>query len=188
MLAHNIIRLVFERGNFTPAATGLMSRVFFYYCLSILPLSFIRLLTFYLFARGEGGAFLRLSILLYSLNLGFDLFYVGVLRWGAKGIPLGLLVASVLVSALSIRRNLGDLRQALGWSEVHLASKHLLGAILTALAVWALRLWVAPPHSGFQNFIYLCELCGAGSVAYLAALAALRVLPLTQETRIWLRE
>jgi hypothetical protein len=45
------------------------------------------------------------------------------------------------------------------------------------LAVWALRLWVAPPPSGFRNFVYLCELCGAGSVVYLAALAALRALP-----------
>jgi putative peptidoglycan lipid II flippase len=187
MLAHNIIRLVFERGNFTPAATGLMSRVFFYYCLSLFPLSFIRLLTFYLFARNESGAFLRLSILLYSLNLGFDLFYVGVLRLGAKGIPLGLLVASALVCALCIRRNLGDLRQALGRSAVHFASKNLLGAILTGSAVWVLRLWVTPPHSAFQNFIYLCKLCGAGSIAYLAALAALRVLPLAQETRIWPR-
>jgi len=39
-----------------------------------------------------------------------------------------------------------------------------------------------------QNFIYLCELCGAGSVAYLAALAALRVLPVAQEKRMWPRE
>jgi putative peptidoglycan lipid II flippase len=183
MLAHNIVRLVFERGNFTPAATALMSRVFFYYCLSLLPLSFIRLLTFYFFARGESGAFLRLSILLYSLNLGFDLFYVGVLRLGAKGIPLGLLVASALVSVLCIQRNLGDLRQALDRSEVHFASKNLLGAILTALTVWVLRLWVTPPHSGFQNFIYLTELCGAGGVAYLAALAALRASPVTAGNR-----
>jgi hypothetical protein len=51
--------------------------------------------------------------------------------------------------------------------------------------MWALRLWVAPPHSGFQNFIYLCELCGAGSVAYLAALAALRMFPVAQATKIW---
>jgi peptidoglycan biosynthesis protein MviN/MurJ (putative lipid II flippase) len=165
-----------------------MSRVFFYYCLSLLPLSFIRLLTFYLFARNESGAFLRLSILLYTLNLGFDLFYVGVLRFGAKGIPLGLLIASVLVAALAIRRNLGDLHQVLDRSEVNFALKNLLGAILTALTVWALRLWVAPPHSGFQNFIYLCELCGAGSVAYLAALAALRAIPLPQETKIWPRD
>jgi len=177
LLAHNIIRLVFERGNFTTVATGLMSRVFFYYCLSLLPLSFIRLLTFYLFARGEGGAFLRLSILLYSLNLGFDLFYVGLLRLGAKGIPLGLLVASVIVCALAISRNLGDLRQALGREEVRVASRNILGAVLAALAVWALRFWLAPPPSGFRNFVYLCELCGVGSAAYLAALAALRVLP-----------
>jgi len=51
-----------------------------------------------------------------------------------------------------------------------------------------LRLWVAPPHSGFQNFIYLCELCGAGSVAYLAALAALRMLPVARATNIWPRD
>jgi len=178
LLAHNIIRLVFERGHFTPAATALMSQVFFYYCLSLLPLSFIRLLTYYLFARAESGAFLRLSILLYSLNLGFDLFYVGVLRLGARGIPLGLLVASVFVSTLAITRNLGDLRGALGRDEVRRASRNLLGATLTALTVWTLRLWLAPPPSGLRNFIYLCELCGTGSVAYLAALAALRALPI----------
>jgi putative peptidoglycan lipid II flippase len=178
MLPHDIIRVVFQRGNFTPAATALMSTVFFYYCLSLLPLSFIRLLTFYFFARGESGAFLRLSFLLYSLNLGFDLFYVGVLRWGAKGIPLGLLAASALVSALAIRRNLGDLRQALDRSEARFALKNVAGAILAAVVVWALRVWVAPPHSGFQDFIYLSELCGAGSVAYLAALGAMRVPPL----------
>jgi hypothetical protein len=36
--------------------------------------------------------------------------------------------------------------------------------------------------------MYLCELCGTGSIAYLAALAALRVLPIAQEMRIWRRE
>jgi len=178
MLARNIIRLVFERGNFTPEATSLMTMVFFYYCLSLLPLSLIRLLTFYLFARGEGGAYLRLSILLYSLNLGFDLFYVGVLRLGVKGIPLGLLVSSVLVVALSIQRNLGGVRHILDWAEICFAWKNLVSAVPMALTVAALRLWMTPPHSALQNFIYLCELCGAGVIAYLAALAAMRGIPL----------
>lgn len=178
LLAHNIIRLVFERGNFTPAATAMMTRVFFYYCLSLLPLSLIRVLTFYLFARGESGAFLRLSILHYSLNLGFDLFYVGVLRLGVRGLPLGLLVATILVAALSIHRNLGDLRHLLDLQAVRYMSKNLAGAGLTALVIVILRLWIRPPHSGFENFLYLCELCGTGSVAYFAALAAMRALPL----------
>lgn len=178
MLARNIIRLVFERGNFTPEATGLMTMVFFYYCLSLLPLSLIRLLTFYLFARGEGGAYLRLSILLYSLNLGFDLFYVGVLRLGVKGIPLGLLVSSVLVVALSIQRNLGGVRHLLDWPEICFAWKNLVSAVPMALTVAALRLWITPPHSALQNFLYLCELCGTGGIAYLAALAAMHVIPL----------
>ena len=178
MLAHNIIRLVFERGHFNSAATGLMSSIFFFYCLSLVPLSFLRLLTFYLFARVESGAFLRLSVLLYTLNLGFDLFYVGVLRLGAKGIPLGLLMASVIVCALSIRRNLGDFRQALGRSELHLAGRNFLGALLAALAIWTLRPWATPPLSAFQNFLHLTELCAVGGVAYLAALTVLRASPL----------
>jgi putative peptidoglycan lipid II flippase len=178
MLAHNIMRLVFERGHFNSAATGLMSRIFFYYCLSLVPLSFLRLLTFYLFARVESGAFLRLSVLLYTLNLGFDLFYVGVLRLGARGIPLGLLMASLIVCALSIRRNLGDFRQALGRSELHLAGRNFLGAVLAALAIWTLRPLATPPLSAFQNFLHLTELCAAGGVAYVAALTALRASPL----------
>jgi putative peptidoglycan lipid II flippase len=185
MLDRSIIRLVFERGSFTPAATGLMAAVFFYYSLSLLPFAFIRLLAFALFARHEPGAFLRLSALQYGLTVGFDLFYVGVLRLGAKGIPLGMLTGLVLASALAIQRNLGDLRQTMDRTLGLFAAKNLLGGLLAALTVWVLRLWVQPPLTGFQDLVYLCELCGAGSVVYLAALAALRAFPARLLAALW---
>jgi putative peptidoglycan lipid II flippase len=177
LLDRHIIRLVFERGNFTPEATTLMSTVFFYYSLSLLPFAFIRLLAFLLFARHEVGPFLRLSALQFGLTVGFELSYVGVLRLGAKGIPLGLLTALTLTSALAIRRDLGGLRQSMDRAFSIFVAKNVLGGLLAALAVWGMRHWVQAPLTGFQNFVYLCELCGTGSAAYLSALAALRALP-----------
>jgi putative peptidoglycan lipid II flippase len=180
LLDHNIIRLVFQRGNFTPQATGLMSMVFFYYSLSLLPFTFIRLLTFAMFARHELGPFLRLSALQYGLIAGFDLFYVGVLWLGAKGIPLGSLTGVVLVSGLAIHRNLGDIHRVLDRTLGFFAGKTLVAMFLAALAIVGLRWVIHPPLSGFQNFIYLCELCGAGSVVYFATLAALRAFSVGQ--------
>src|SRR5579862_678412 len=109
MLPHYIIRLVFQRGQFTSEATGLMTTIFFYYSFSLLPYAFVRLLNFSLFARREPNIYLRLTLLHYSLILVFDLLYVGVFRFGARGIPLGFLTGSIFAAALAIRRNLGDL-------------------------------------------------------------------------------
>jgi len=81
----------------------LMALVFFYYNFSLLFYSLLRLLTFRLFARGEAGPFLRLSLVWYGLNIAFDLFFVGVLGLGAKGIPLGMLGSSVVACVMAWR-------------------------------------------------------------------------------------
>jgi putative peptidoglycan lipid II flippase len=187
LLDRNIIRLVFERGNFTHEATALMAMVFFYYSLALLPFSFIRILTFHLFARQEGGTFLRLAILLYSLTVGFDLVYVAVLRMGARGIPLGLLSGTAITCALAITRNLANLRDTLDRSLALFAAKNLAGALLTAITVWSVRVWVRPPLTGLQNFLYLCVLCGVGSLVYVAALALSRAFLISRLADLWPR-
>jgi putative peptidoglycan lipid II flippase len=187
LLNQNIIRLMFQRGNFTPEATALMSMVFFYYVLSLLPFSFIRLLTFYLFARHEPGVFFRLSILYYGAAIGFDLFYVGVLGLGAKGIPLGLLSGLLVACGLAIRGNVGNMGEAFDRLLGRFTLKNLVAALLTGLVIGVLQDWVRIPATGIQNFLYLCELCGAGAVVYVASLAVLRALPLTQVAEVWPR-
>jgi putative peptidoglycan lipid II flippase len=185
MLSQNIVRLVFERGNFTPAAAALMSEVFFYYGLTLLLYSCLRILTFYLFARQEPTIWLRLSALQFGLMVAFDLLYVVVLRMGAKGIPLGLLTALALILALAYQRNMARLRQALDHTMGLFAAKDFAGCALAALAVAALRLVVRAPLTGLANFIYLCELCGAGSLLYLAAMVVLRAIPLPRFAAVW---
>jgi putative peptidoglycan lipid II flippase len=187
MLSHSIIRLVFQRGQFTPGATDLMAMIFYYYSFSLFSFAFLRLLNTYLFARRDPGAYFRLSFLHYGLVLVFDLFYVGVLHMGAKGIPLGFLTGATLACGLAIRRDLGGMRASLDPALDRFAVKDILGALGAALTVWGLRAWMTPPLTTSQDFVYLCIICGAGSIMYLCVLALLRALPVTQLAALWPR-
>jgi putative peptidoglycan lipid II flippase len=188
MLPHNVIRLVFQRGQFGSGATGLMTIIFFYYSLSLLPFAFIRLLCFSLFARREPGAYLRLSLLHYSFILVFDLLFVGVLHAGAKGIPLGFLTGSLIAGGLAIRRNLGDVLVTMDRVLGRFVVKDVAAAILSALSIVALQYWLPPPDSATRDFLFLCLTCGLGSIVYLAALAAMRGLPVMQWAILWSRQ
>ena len=187
-LDHSIIRLVFQRGKFTPGATDLMAMIFFYYSFSLFSFAFLRLLNTYLFARRDPATYFRLSLLQYGLVLAFDLFYVGVLHLGAKGIPLGFLTGTMIACGMAIRRNLGGLRAALDPALGRYAVKNIVAALLAALSVWGLRAWMESPLTTSQDFIYLCVICGTGSMVYLGALAVQRALPLPQLSLLWSSE
>ena len=185
MLSHNIIRLFFERGRFTHDAASLMALVFFYYSLALVPFAAVRLMNFYLFACNEAPSFFKLAIFQYALNIGFDLFYVGVLHTGAKGIPLGMLTAVVAACGYAWLRNMGNVRGAIDRLLGLFTLKVAAGCALAALAVWALRAWMAAPVSGLGNFVYLCVTCGAGSVVYLIVLTATGILSPSQVKLLW---
>ena len=185
LLDRNIIRLIFERGNFTRDATSLMSLVFFYYSLSLLPFALVRLLTFCLFARQETQTFIRLSLFQYGVTIAFDLFYVGVLGLGARSIPLGLLTSLLGTCILVFHRNVAGLRHALDRSLSVFALKILGGCVFAALSVWGLQVWIKAPPTTLGNFIFLCVLCGAGSGVFLAVLAASRAIPFAQLVGVW---
>lgn len=185
LLSRPIIRLVFERGNFTPQATTLMSEVFFYYSLSLVLYSVVRILNFYLFARHQGVIFLRLSLAQYVLTILGDLFFVAVLGLGAKGIPLGLLTGLVVICAITVRRNIAGVRSVLDRALAIFTAKSLLGAALAAIAIALLRGRILSPATGLANVAYLVELCGVGSVIFLATLAASRAVRLTDFSAIW---
>jgi putative peptidoglycan lipid II flippase len=180
MLSAPIMRLVFERGNFTAEATALMAAVFFHYSLSLVPFGFIRVLTFYLFARNAFGLFFRLSLLLYGLTVAFDLLFVGALRLGARGIPWGLLAALAVVCALLYRRDVAAVRGVLDRALGAFALKNLLGAGLAALAVAVLARAFAEPAATGARFVYLALLCGAGSVAFYGTLFVTRAVPVAR--------
>ena len=154
-----------------------MAMVLFYYSFSLLPFAFIRILSFHMFARNEGGVYLRVALFLYGLNIGFDLLYVAVFRMGAKGIPLGLFSSALCAAWLTFHRNICDLRSVMDRSLALFASKVLVGAVSCAAVVGLLQVEAPAPASGWGDFVYLCLLCGAGSLVFFLALIWTHALP-----------
>lgn len=180
MLSPNIIRLIFERGNFTLGATVLMGRILFYYSLSLPFLAGLRILNFYLFARNEAKAFLYIAAVQVGLNLALDFIFVVVFHWPTAGIPLALLTSLVACCSMAYARNMGSLRGSLDSSVAAYAFKVLAASALTALPVWVLRVSLAAPKAGVGNFIFLCEACGSGVLTFFVTLLLLRVVKLSQ--------
>lgn len=170
-LSHNIIRLVFQRGNFTPAATDLMSSVFFYYSFSLVFFALIRLLSFYLFARLEPGTYIRLSLFQYGLNILFDLLYVGLFHFGAKGIPLGFLTGQALTCALAYGRNLASFQEIVDHTLANFAGKTLAAGGLAAAGIVGLRVVYENPLTNTGNFVFLCVMCSVGGLVFFGCMA-----------------
>ena len=141
----------------------------------------------YLFARNEAVAFLHLATLQYGLEVALDLLYVGIFRWQTAGIPLALLTSLAVVSAVVWARDIGGMRQSLDRTLAAYFLKTLAAAALAALGVWGLCAATAAPRTNFGNFLFLCEACGAGTVAFCATLVALRALRLSQVSALWTR-
>ncbi len=187
MVPHDIIRLVFERGRFTAAATALMSQIFFYYILSIFLYAALRVLNFYFFARNEARLFVRLSLFQFSLNIAFDFFYVFALHLGAIGIPLGFLTGTAATCGLAVCRNYGDLRDSLDRSLGFLALKVATGIALASVALEGMKLWLHAPHSGLGNFVFLAEVGLIETAVFFAVLFVTRAVRISQITALWSR-
>ena len=170
-----------------PQMTALMGRVFFCYSLCLLFYAMIRIITIHLFAQNEAFAFLRLTTLQYGLNIALDLLFVGVFRWLTAGIPLALLTSLAAVCAVAWARNVGGIRQSLDRTVAAFFGKTLAAAALAALSVWGLRAALAAPQTGFGNFLFLLETCGAGTLVFFATLLALRAVELSQVPLLWKR-
>ena len=88
---------------------------------------------------------------------------------------MGLLTNLLLTVRLAYDSNYTDLKGLVDRGLGIFALKNLLGAALT---VWALRSWLKP--TGMGNFLFLCIVCGVGSVVYCAILAIVRAVPISE--------
>ena len=185
LLPRPIMQLVFQRGSFSPEATGRMAGIFFCYCLSMMLFSAVRLLTYYLFAHHQMRAFLRISLLYYGTTVALDLLYVEVLHLGPKGIPLALLTSLTVTCFMIYAQDLANTRRIFDRAVKILIGKDVAAALVAAGVIWALKGWIHAPEKGLPLFLFLCATCGAGCLAFGAMLAAWRAISVAQLLEIW---
>lgn len=179
-LPRPIMQLLFQRGSFSAEATSRMAVIFFCYILCLLPLSGLRLLNFYLFARHEMKGFLGLAGLYTGLACGFYALFVPVFHLGAKGVPLGLLAALIVTGAAAYGWNTAGIQRVFDRSLAALAAKSLAALVSAVVVIW----WIsrlAPALNGIRELVvFLCIACGIGSLIFFAVALALKAVSISE--------
>lgn len=179
-LPRPIMQLLFQRGNFSGEATARMAEIFFCYSFCLLPLSGLRLLNFYLFARHAMKAFLSLAALYTALACALYALFVMVFHLGAKGVPLGLLAALVITGVAAWVWNVAGIRGVFDRPLAVLAGKDLAALACAALAMWRISLLAPAPRGLAELVLFLGVICGMGGLIFLAAGLAFKAVSLSQ--------
>lgn len=129
-----VIRLLLERGRFSPEASQVTGAVLSLYALSILCLGYFRVVQAYFYAALKAGTVLVLFLVMAVVTIGLDLALAPVL--GVQGIALGFSLATLLVTVLGLWQLA---REDLGLGEVDARGRRPL----RALAVLNLKVGLA---------------------------------------------
>lgn len=176
VLATPIVRIIFERGAFTPADTAATAAALQFYGLGLLGYSVVRIVSPAFYALGRARAPVQVSIATVLFNAALNIVLAQVL--GYRGLALGTSIAALFNATLLLTllgRHLGGLearRIALLMLKITVASA-LMAA--TALAVDAWMPAIAPGGGFVPQAVRLGAAIGAAGLVLAAAAHALHI-------------
>jgi putative peptidoglycan lipid II flippase len=172
VLAEPIVRLVYQRGEFTPDQTPIVASALAAFSLGLAFNGAMLLMNRAFFSLQQP----RIPTFVAAGNLIFNgLLYVALYRVGVWGVPLAISIANIagaLALVLLLRRRLGRLELGHMWGALLriCAASAVLGAV--AYGVW----WVLDDVFGRGFFGQLVSVGGGVTVGGLAYLGACRLL------------
>ncbi len=110
VLATPIVRVIFERGAFTPDATAATAAALQFYAIGLLGYSIVRIASPAFYALGQNRTPVKVSVATVLVNAGLNIALVRVL--GYRGLALGTSIAALFNAALLmflLRRHLHGL-------------------------------------------------------------------------------
>jgi putative peptidoglycan lipid II flippase len=175
LLGEPIIRLLFQRGEFTSLDTHAMVPVLAVSAAGLPFLAFVNLALRAFYAEKDTATPVRAAVLSFVVNVALSLALMG--KFSTAGLALASTLATV-VQAFFLQMRLAARRREL--ALVHLGGD--LGKILAAAAAMAAGVWAGwlawrrlAPHTVWSDAAGLAVLIAGGAVIYGAAAWALRL-------------
>jgi putative peptidoglycan lipid II flippase len=173
LLAAPIIRLLFERGEFTAASTQRAAVALAFLAPGLLAFSLVNIMARAFYALGDTKTPMQISVFCLGVNLALTLWLVIPLKQGGLGLANSLsAVCNAALLAFALRKKLGGL-------ELDLFRRNLapvaMATVVAGITAWcANRIWESRfGHGGLvlsAGSVFV-PLCAAGAVYWVAALA-----------------
>ena len=150
VLAHPIIHLLFERGEFTPEATQATSQVLIGFVIGLPAYCLIKLFTPAFFARNDTKTPVRVGAITVAVNIALNLGFIAI-GLGVVGIALGTALASWLNLAILIL-----LLRRRGFYHMDSKAKHRVPRLVLAgiLQMAGLAVVAKFGHEFFAGFVF----------------------------------
>lgn len=183
VLGETIVRVLFERGEFSAYSTAITTQALVWYSLGLAAYMTAKILTNTCYALQDTRTPVRTAVVALVVNIVLNVTLMRVM--GIGGLALATSLASACNVALlwrALSRTLGPLDGAAIWASTRrvFAAAAAMG-VVCALGVWLARPWLAHPSSAIQVSA-LGGLIALALGVYLAAgrllgIEALRHLP-----------
>ena len=176
VLATPIVRVIFERGAFTPADTAATAAALQFYAIGLVGYSIVRIVSPVFYALGENLTPVKISMGAVAANALLNIVLVQYL--GYRGLALGTSIAALLNAVLLmafLRRRIGGLegrRVASSFARIVLASIVMAAAVL--LVDGAGAAWL-PGNSLLRQIVRLGAAIGVALAVVAAAAHVLHI-------------
>jgi putative peptidoglycan lipid II flippase len=177
VLAETIVRLIFERGNFTAADTVATASALQFYAIGLVGYSVVRIVSPTFYALGRARTPVVISMSSVAINVALNLALVGVM--GYRGLALGTSITAILNAAMQawfLRRELNGIDgRVIAASFVRVS----VASLAMAAAAWGTNQWLMTllPGGGLAVQIVRLSIAIAVALAVLAGAAVVLRIP-----------
>jgi putative peptidoglycan lipid II flippase len=185
VLGQPVVRLVFQRGEFTALSTAMTAGALRFYAAGLLGMATVEIVTRAFYALHDTRTPVKVATLGMALNLGLGIVLVRVM--GISGLALATAIASTIEAIVLF--SIGQ-RRAVGLNHAALI-RSAATCLVAALAMGAVVLFVsrvvAPLDHSFGGIATVASSVVAGGVVYLALTVGLRSAEIGQLRRLLAR-
>ena len=138
MLSSNIIKVIYERGEFTELSTMLTSRALVYYSIGMIGYGLMEVLNKAFYAMQDAKTPMITSGIAIVLNVVFSILFVKYM--GYAGLPLAASITSILTSVLMLLIINSKVCEIVDKSTIKEFAKAIVSAVVMGVVVYGIML------------------------------------------------
>jgi putative peptidoglycan lipid II flippase len=171
LVSSDIIKLIYERGEFTAHSTMLTSKALLFYSIGMLGYGLMEILNKAFYAMQDSKTPMKTSMVAILLNVVLSLTFVKYM--GYTGLPLAASITSIVIAILMIAMISKNIKGIINKDDVKELAKILLSATIMGLIIIALKN-VIVGNTTMVTVLRVVASVGAGIIVYFASVLLLK--------------